>query len=224
MIRSLALALLAAALGCGGSIPSGTLLAIDREGLAAPAGWVAEQPELGALFPPGELVAASEQWQRVGPRWKHCYAAEAALRDGERERFAREAERLGYPVGETTMGEHAAIASGDMTAVQRLPAEGTAGLDAMLAELGETLERTVTVEICVAHASEGGAERARGFADSLGLGEAPGEIQLARYAARADGDDLAEARYRVPASTRMPERPGVAAELDGTELTLTKPL
>ncbi len=158
----------------------------------APDGWVEERPELDALFPESDLVSAAESWQRAGRSWKHCYAAEAASRDGERERFTREVERLGYRPGRTPMGDMPAFVEGDVSGVLMLPSEEGA-LDAVLREAGETIERTTTVQVCVTHPEERGAERAAAFVAGIAMVEPMRDLLDVRAAS------LRHARYSVAA-------------------------
>lgn len=129
---------------CGGA---------QRGGLAEPAvpeGWIHEKPELAALFPEGEPVAIAETWSRGGDGWRHCYEVEAPMREGERERFVRAAERLGYAVGETAMGAEPAFTSGDVSATQSLPSEGSSALfEALGDRITEGQVPTVTVRVCI---------------------------------------------------------------------------
>lgn len=147
-------------------------------------GWVVERPALDALFPEGALVSATEHWEWASDRWRHCYAAEAEAREGERGRFAREAGRLGYRLAETPLGGFPTFVADGVSAVQMLPPEDDAfarGVESMMEELGESIERTVTVRVCVDHPAGEGAERSAAFLDALDS-LAPARAALASHA------------------------------------------
>jgi len=146
---ALAVAALALVSGCATS--AGTRIGGPPPRI--PEGWVSERPELATLFPDGEPRAVSETWTRAPGEWRHCYEVEAPMREGERERFARAVERLGYRLAETT-DEQPAFTAGDVSARQTLPSEGSAALfEALGDDITEGTVPTTSVRVCIRHAA-----------------------------------------------------------------------